>query len=70
MAGTINEMLEVDFGAPLHSMVICSSELHELEEQMLATFTPAKALEDLERLKSAMMAKGGRCCGSRIGRRG
>ena len=24
VAGTINEMLEVDFGAPLHSMVICS----------------------------------------------
>ena len=38
-AGTINEMLNVNFGPPLHSMVICSSELHELEKQMLAEFS-------------------------------
>ena len=39
VAGTINEMLNVNFGPPLHSMVICSSELHELEKQMLAEFS-------------------------------
>ena len=40
VAGTINELLAVDFGPPLHSMVVCSSELHELEKAMLAQYKP------------------------------
>lgn len=53
VAGTINEVLNVDFGAPLHSMVICSSELHELEKAMLEQYSPEKALADLERRRRA-----------------
>jgi diphthine synthase len=43
VAGTINELLAVDFGPPLHSMVVCSSELHELEKAMLAQYKPTAA---------------------------
>tara|TARA_B100000795_G_scaffold124889_1_gene93181 strand:- start:401 stop:1507 length:1107 start_codon:yes stop_codon:yes gene_type:complete len=39
VAGTINEMLQVDFGQPLHSMVICSNHLHELEKAMLLQYS-------------------------------
>ena len=44
VAGTINELLNINFGPPLHSMVICSNELHELEKQMLAEFKPDQSI--------------------------
>lgn len=34
-AGTVSELLEADFGAPLHALVIPGPELHELEYEML-----------------------------------
>jgi diphthine synthase len=40
VAGTINELLNVNFGQPLHSMIICSGELHELEKAMLQQYKP------------------------------
>ena len=36
-AGTMNELLEVDFGGPLHCFVICG-DVHELEMEYLKTF--------------------------------
>mmetsp|Transcript_6374 Transcript_6374/g.8241 ORF Transcript_6374/g.8241 Transcript_6374/m.8241 type:complete len:172 (+) Transcript_6374:377-892(+) len=35
VAGTLAELLLVDFGEPLHSVVLCHSELHELERDFL-----------------------------------
>lgn len=37
--GTLKELRDVDFGAPLHSLIICSPELHELELEMLNFFS-------------------------------
>lgn len=34
-AGTLSELIEADFGAPLHAVVIPGPELHELEYDML-----------------------------------
>lgn len=34
-AGTVEELLNADFGAPLHALVIPGPELHELEYEML-----------------------------------
>lgn len=34
-AGSVSEILETDFGAPLHALVIPGPELHELEYEML-----------------------------------
>lgn len=34
-AGTLSELIEADFGAPLHALVIPGPELHELEYEML-----------------------------------
>lgn len=34
-AGTLTELLQLDFGPPLHSLVICAHELHELETEFL-----------------------------------
>lgn len=33
-SGTLRELLQVDFGKPLHSMVICAKKLHTVEEEM------------------------------------
>jgi diphthine synthase len=33
-AGTLAELARVDFGAPLHSLVLVGGPLHELEEEM------------------------------------
>ncbi|CDR94829.1 diphthine synthase, putative [Babesia bigemina] len=33
VAGTLEQLKSVDFGAPLHSLVICAPELHDIEEQ-------------------------------------
>ena len=37
--GTLKELREVDFGAPLHSLILCSPNLHELELEMLNYFS-------------------------------
>ncbi|GBG27746.1 Diphthine methyl ester synthase [Hondaea fermentalgiana] len=39
IAGTMQELLEVEFGPPLHSLVIVG-ETHVIEEEMLALFRP------------------------------
>ncbi len=34
VSGTLEELLKVDFGKPLHSLIITSSEIHPLEQDM------------------------------------
>eukprot|EP00440_Ansanella_granifera_P028017 gb/GFBE01030438.1/.p1 GENE.gb/GFBE01030438.1/~~gb/GFBE01030438.1/.p1 ORF type:complete len:273 (+),score=67.92 gb/GFBE01030438.1/:1-819(+) len=34
-AGTVEQLLEADFGGPLHSLVVCAEELHELEQEFV-----------------------------------
>lgn len=34
VSGTLDELLKVDFGGPLHSLVLAAPEIHELEEAM------------------------------------
>jgi diphthine synthase len=34
VSGTLQDFLSIDMGAPLHSMVICSPEIHDLESEM------------------------------------
>ena len=38
VAGTLDELRTVDFGGPLHCLVLCAPELHELERDYLAQF--------------------------------
>lgn len=38
VAGTLEEMVAVDFGEPLHCLVICGNEIHDLELEMLDQF--------------------------------
>lgn len=45
--GTREELRRTDLGGPLHSMVVCAGELHELELEF-ATFYPCSALPQLE----------------------
>ncbi|KAL0491407.1 diphthine methyl ester synthase [Acrasis kona] len=35
VSGTMKELLDVDFGEPLHSFIICSDEIHEMEKEYL-----------------------------------
>ncbi len=50
--GPISELLSVDFGAPLHSMVVLGN-LHELELEYLAAFA---VTADTPRLPAAAAA--------------
>lgn len=50
--GTITELLNVDFGAPLHSMVVLGT-LHEMEEAFLETFRVADGTPRLPPPKDA-----------------
>ena len=34
VSGTLKDFLSIDMGAPLHSMVICSPDIHDLENEM------------------------------------
>jgi diphthine synthase len=43
VSGTLEQLSRIDFGAPLHSLVIVGSGVHDLEKDMLAFF---KAKED------------------------
>lgn len=44
VAGTLEELVDIDFGAPLHSVIIVG-ETHELEDEVLASFSVAKTSE-------------------------
>lgn len=44
--GTLKELREVDFGAPLHSLILCSPDLHELELEMLNYFSVKNLKKD------------------------
>jgi len=35
VCGPCSEVIKMDFGAPLHSLVICAGELHEMEQEVL-----------------------------------
>lgn len=37
VSGTLAELKEVDFGGPLHSLIVCS-ELHHMEQEMFDHF--------------------------------
>jgi hypothetical protein len=43
VSGTLEQLARIDFGAPLHSLVIVGSGVHDLEKDMLAFF---KAKDD------------------------
>jgi diphthine methyl ester synthase len=48
VAGTIEQLKGVDFGGPLHSMIIVGRSVHELEVEYLRGFViDGKILEDL-----------------------
>lgn len=38
VAGTLEELRTVDFGAPLHCLALCAPEIHDLENDYLASF--------------------------------
>lgn len=38
ISGTLKEFLEIDMGGPLHSFIICSDEVHDLEKEMYDHF--------------------------------
>ncbi|GIX65377.1 diphthine synthase, putative [Babesia caballi] len=37
-SGTLEQLMSVDFGGPLHSLVICAPHLHDIEEQYFAHY--------------------------------
>jgi diphthine synthase len=48
VAGTLEELKDVDFGGPLHSLVLVGKNVHELELEYLRGFiVNEKALESL-----------------------
>jgi diphthine synthase len=42
VSGTMQELLDVDFGEPLHSLIICGDDIHFLEKEMLDYFHVSK----------------------------
>eukprot|EP00929_Paragymnodinium_shiwhaense_P048248 TRINITY_DN24418_c0_g1_i1.p1 TRINITY_DN24418_c0_g1~~TRINITY_DN24418_c0_g1_i1.p1 ORF type:complete len:270 (-),score=72.95 TRINITY_DN24418_c0_g1_i1:374-1183(-) len=42
LSGTARELVDADFGGPLHSLVICAPELHEMEQEFLDFHRPSK----------------------------
>uniref|UniRef100_A0A7S4JAB6 diphthine methyl ester synthase n=1 Tax=Odontella aurita TaxID=265563 RepID=A0A7S4JAB6_9STRA len=57
-AGTLEELREVDFGEPLHCLVICG-EVHELEMEMLSQFLVEGSKFKLSSSKPEEQAEGG-----------
>jgi len=48
VAGTLDQLKDVDFGGPLHSMILVGKHIHELEAEYLRGFiVDEKALEGL-----------------------
>ena len=41
VAGTLAELRSVDFGAPLHCLVLCAPALHDVEAEYVAQFAVA-----------------------------
>ncbi|GFE55595.1 diphthine synthase [Babesia ovis] len=39
VAGTLEQLRDLDFGEPLHSMVICAPQLHDIEEEYFAHYS-------------------------------
>ncbi|KAI8060448.1 diphthine synthase [Gongronella butleri] len=42
VAGTLNELVDVDFGGPLHSLVLIGTRMHELESQFIRDYAVNK----------------------------
>ena len=38
VSGTLDELRKVNFGGPLHSLIICGPDLHDLELEMFNYF--------------------------------
>jgi diphthine synthase len=54
VAGTLMELQAVDFGGPLHSLIICG-ELHELELEVLQEYLVENSTYELETLVAAVV---------------
>jgi len=57
VAGTMGELLEVDFGEPLHSLILCG-EVHEFEQEMLELFSIERDAKRKAALEAAKEAAG------------
>ena len=44
VSGTLEQFLEIDMGPPLHSMVICAPNMHDLESEMYEFYKHGKAV--------------------------
>ena len=42
LSGTLGQFLDIDMGAPLHSFIICSEDMHDLELEMYEHFNISK----------------------------
>ena len=40
--GTLKELRQVNFGSPLHSLILCAPDVHEMELEMLNYFHVSK----------------------------
>jgi len=38
VSGTLDELRKVNFGGPLHSLILCGPDLHDLELEMFNYF--------------------------------
>jgi diphthine synthase len=50
ISGTMEELMEADFGGPLHSMVI-AGEIHPIEEEMINHYAFNRETDSLAKLK-------------------
>ena len=58
VAGKLSELVDTDFGEPLHSMIICG-EIHESEEEHLSMYYTPSCQADYEARKEALRKKHG-----------
>ena len=49
VSGTLSELLSIDFGAPLHSLVLAAPHLHDVEEAMFEYWHWDKAARSVAR---------------------
>jgi hypothetical protein len=52
VSGTLAELLSVDFGAPLHSLVLAAPEIHEIEQAMFEYYHWDKVRRGAERKRA------------------
>jgi diphthine synthase len=45
VSGTMQELLDVDFGEPLHCLIICAEEVHFMEKELLDYYHVSKLLQ-------------------------